>query len=102
MISIGPGVPRVLPDRLAVLLDLFVEASANMAQRQHTSPHERTGNIVTFVFTCPFTGLRVQGWVSDDASGPRSETYGPVSCHACGGLHLVDPRSGRVLGRPDV
>jgi hypothetical protein len=98
MISIGPGVPRGLPDRLAVLLELFVEAAAGMEQQRRTSSRGQAEGIITFVFTCPHTGLRVQGWVCDDAAETPAETYEPVSCHACGGMHLVDRRSGRVLG----
>jgi hypothetical protein len=101
MISSGPGVPRGLPDRLVVLLDLFAQAAAGREQQAPTGPHGQAEGIVTFVFTCPYTGLRVQGWISDDTP-EAPETYEPVSCHACGGMHLVDPRSGRVLGNPNA
>ncbi len=57
MISIGPGVPRGLPNRLAVLLELFAEAAAGMEQQRHTSPQRQGEGIITFVFTCPHTGL---------------------------------------------
>jgi len=45
--------------------------------------------------TCPRTGQQVHGHVADDLIG--SETYEPVTCAACGGTHLVDPKTGRLL-----
>jgi hypothetical protein len=53
-----------------------------------------------FLFFCPNTGYRVQGWVADDGREDARETYETVRCHACRQLHLVNPRSGRVLGGP--
>ncbi len=52
-----------------------------------------------FVFRCPATGLNVQGWTTDDADA--GETYEPVSCTACMRTHLVNPKTGRVLGADD-
>jgi hypothetical protein len=57
--------------------------------------------MASFLFRCPNTGYRVQGWVADDGSENGQETYEPVSCLACRQLHLVDPRNGRVLGSDD-
>ena len=44
------------------------------------------------------SGLNVQGWVADDPTGSKGETYQPITCTICTRLHLVDPKTGRVLG----
>jgi hypothetical protein len=51
-----------------------------------------------FLFRCPNTGFRVQGFVADDGSEVGEETYETVSCQACRQVHLVNPTTGRVLG----
>jgi hypothetical protein len=53
---------------------------------------------IGFVFRCPNTGLNVQGWVAEDPSEPASEAYEAVTCTACARVHLVDPRTGKILG----
>ena len=53
---------------------------------------------IGFVFRCPNTGLNVQGWVAEDPSERESESYEAVTCTACTRVHLVDPRTGRILG----
>jgi len=50
----------------------------------------------TFLYRCPNTGLNVQGWVADDPT--EGETYQPIPCTICTRLHLVNPKTGRVLG----
>ena len=52
--------------------------------------------MLTFLFRCPHTGLRVQAW-SDNAS-ENDQTYEMVNCIACLGVHLVNPKSGQVVG----
>ena len=52
----------------------------------------------TCVFLCPYTGDRVQGWFADDGSG-ENETYEAVTCLACRQLHMVDSKTGKVLGQ---
>jgi hypothetical protein len=47
-----------------------------------------------FVYRCPATGLKVQGHVVDDLI---DTTYEAVTCTACGRVHLVNPKSGKVL-----
>jgi ribosomal protein S27E len=51
--------------------------------------------MIAFVYRCPGTGLKVQGHVADDLIG--SDTYEAVTCTACGRVHLVNPKSGKVL-----
>jgi hypothetical protein len=57
--------------------------------------------MATFVFQCPNNGARVQGWtiehMSDDA-----DAYARVKCTACGGIHYVNPATGKVLGGTDT
>jgi hypothetical protein len=53
--------------------------------------------MATRVFLCPNTGDRVQGWFAHDGSGD-SETYQSVTCLACRQVHLVNPKTGKVLG----
>jgi hypothetical protein len=47
-----------------------------------------------FVYRCPATGLKVQGHVVDDLI---DTIYEAVTCTACGRVHLVNPKSGKVL-----
>jgi len=54
----------------------------------------------TSLFTCPSTNLKVQHWLDDDEDVPETE-YEAVTCQACGRLHLINRKSGRLLGRQD-
>jgi hypothetical protein len=47
-------------------------------------------------------GLSVQGWTADDPAERDDERYQPVTCAACGRLHLVNPKTGRVAGQDDA
>jgi hypothetical protein len=60
-----------------------------------------------FLYRCPVRGLRVQGWFADSPSDTGREVFAePVSaevfegvtCLACGQLHLVNPRTGKLAG----
>jgi hypothetical protein len=52
-----------------------------------------------FLFRCPSTGLLVQGWLADDPSeASDDDAYEAVSCTACTRVHLVNPKTGVVLG----
>jgi hypothetical protein len=53
-----------------------------------------------FLYRCPNTGYRVQGFVAENAS-EDSETYEAVKCVACEQTHLVSPTTGKVLGGVD-
>jgi hypothetical protein len=50
------------------------------------------------LYRCPITGLNAQGWVADDLSDESEEFFEPLTCLACGQVHLVSPKTGRVLG----
>jgi hypothetical protein len=48
-----------------------------------------------FLYRCPVTGMNVQGLTSDDEPSANGDIrYEPVTCLACGQLHLVDPSAG--------
>jgi hypothetical protein len=49
-----------------------------------------------FLYRCPNTGFRVQGWVEGDESEDSDVAYVGVVCHACGRLHLVNPKTGET------
>jgi hypothetical protein len=48
-----------------------------------------------FLFQCPHTGLRVQGWTDVEESEWSDDIYDSVGCLACGGVHLVNLRTGK-------
>lgn len=56
------------------------------------------------LFNCPRTGSKVQVLLAEDAiaAGRRHDAegtrYETVSCLACSGIHLLDPKDGKVLG----
>ena len=64
------------------------------------------GPVRHFVFRCPVTGLNVQGtrMAGEFNEGP----YTSQKCSACGGAHLVNSLSGKLMSeerpqpRPDL
>jgi hypothetical protein len=49
-----------------------------------------------FLYRCPNTGLTVQAWSeSDDHEDNR--VYESVTCLACGTVHLVNARTGKMI-----
>lgn len=51
-----------------------------------------------FLFRCPKTGLMVQG--STGKAAPEAQEvnlYTGVYCNACGGWHLVNPQTGKLV-----
>jgi len=57
----------------------------------------------TFLYRCPNTGLGVQGWTAEDpAEGDGDHlSYDQVKCAACQQVHLVNPKTRRVLTAGD-
>jgi hypothetical protein len=55
-----------------------------------------------FIYCCPNTGKYVQGWTAEDPyegeSDAETDAYESVRCIACMRLHLVNPKTGKVLG----
>jgi hypothetical protein len=84
---------RALPGQVPrlVLLRVFDIDQRLKSRAWHVRP------MATFLFRCPNTTFRVQGWVAEDTSGDEA-TFAPVECAACRQLHYVNPASGRVLG----
>jgi hypothetical protein len=54
-----------------------------------------------YLYRCPNTGLHVQGWVADDPAERDDDAYEAVTRVACTRVHLVDPKTGKVLGKDD-
>jgi len=61
----------------------------------------RDKTMATFLYRCPKTRLRVQGWVADEPNQPEKQSYEALTCLACGGVHLVNPASGRTIDDGD-
>jgi hypothetical protein len=55
----------------------------------------------TFLYRCPNTRVRVQGWIANDPTEQDGDSFEAVTCPACGGVHLVSPQTGKVLGAND-
>jgi hypothetical protein len=55
----------------------------------------KLSSMVMFLFRCPATGYRLQGWVDDNPENDI-EAYQPVTCLACGRVHLVNPKTGKT------
>lgn len=58
----------------------------------------------SFLFRCPQTGAAVTGWQADEPTPPIGAPpdgtqllYVAERCPACGGLHIVNPATGRML-----
>jgi hypothetical protein len=54
--------------------------------------------MAVFIYRCPDAGLKVQGWVAGDLTESEAETYEPVTCTVCTRVHLINPKTGKVLG----
>jgi hypothetical protein len=54
-----------------------------------------------FLYHCPKTGPRVQGWTALEESEWGDDSYEGVACLACGGVHFVNPKSGQRVGEKD-
>ena len=51
--------------------------------------------MMSFTYQCPRTGQKVHGHVADELI--EGETSEVVTCTACGGTHLINPKTGRLL-----
>jgi hypothetical protein len=52
-----------------------------------------------FLYRCPNTGLKVQGWTAEDPAEDKSDhvSYEQVKCIACRQTHFINPKTGKVL-----
>jgi hypothetical protein len=53
--------------------------------------------MATFLYRCPNTGFRVQGYTPEQSSD-HADAYEVMTCLACQRVHLVNPATGKVLG----
>jgi hypothetical protein len=44
----------------------------------------------------------MQGWVTDEPDQPAKQNYEAMSCLACGGVHLVNPASGKTINEDAI
>jgi hypothetical protein len=51
--------------------------------------------MVHFTYRCPRTGQEVHGRIANELTD--GDVYEPVTCTACGRVHLVSPKSGKVI-----
>jgi hypothetical protein len=55
--------------------------------------------MASLLYRCPNTGLQVQGWLDDTPDTELGkESYQGERCPACGKLHFVNAKSGKILG----
>jgi hypothetical protein len=54
-----------------------------------------------FLYHCPTTGYRVQGFTAEEVSNDDAETFVTVTCIGCNQVHLVNPATGKVAGVDD-
>jgi hypothetical protein len=53
--------------------------------------------VAAFLYRCPLTGKRVQA-LAADGLGDDDLVFIPVTCVMCAGGHMLNPKTGRVLG----
>ena len=52
-----------------------------------------------FIYRCPVTGLKVQGWLADEPSSEDTRSaYEAVICTACTRVHIINRKIGRTIG----
>jgi DNA-directed RNA polymerase subunit RPC12/RpoP len=54
-----------------------------------------------FLYRCAQTGLQVQAW-SDRDQFEKDPVFEVVSCPACGLMHLVNSKPGKIMGERDA
>jgi hypothetical protein len=56
--------------------------------------------MVTFLYRCPLTGYKVQAFVVDDLTdaGTDNGIFHTVTCSACTRVHVINPKTSKVLG----
>ena len=52
--------------------------------------------VTTFLYRCPNTRQTVQGWAADEVTD--DDEYQSIACLACAQVHLINPKTGKVLG----
>jgi len=54
--------------------------------------------MAAFIYQCPVTGYNVQAFIADDPIRRSEDAFQSVSCTVCGQIHLVNPKTGKVVG----
>jgi hypothetical protein len=54
-----------------------------------------------FIYCCPYTGHSVQGFSAERASDLKANDYLTVLCTRCQQIHLIDPRTAKVIEEKD-
>ena len=54
-----------------------------------------------FVCTCPLTKLDVPYWLDDEKDDVSETEYEAVTCKACAKVHLINRKTGKLLGQDD-
>jgi hypothetical protein len=54
--------------------------------------------MASVIFRCPATSMNVQHWLDDDQDVPENE-YEVITCLACTKLHLINRKTGKILGQ---
>ena len=55
--------------------------------------------MATFIYRCPTTGMKVQGWFADEPTVSEMDIYESVECLAGNQLHLVNRATGKTIGQ---
>ncbi len=55
--------------------------------------------MASFLYRCPNTGQTVQGWSAEEVTD--DDAYESVTCLACTRVHLINPKTGKVLGEEE-
>ena len=56
-------------------------------------------HMATFLFICPNTGFRVQGFAPEQTSDDAGERFEAIECILCKRVHVVNPATGEILGQ---
>jgi hypothetical protein len=54
--------------------------------------------MTTFIYRCPITGSRVPADAPEPTDEGKGEHFEPVKCTACKRVHLINPKTGKLIG----
>jgi uncharacterized protein YbaR (Trm112 family) len=54
----------------------------------------------TLLFTCPITRMKVPALLDSDEDTSANE-YEAITCKACARIHLINRKTGKLLGKQD-
>jgi hypothetical protein len=63
-------------------------------------PSDKRGMPNRLLFTCPITRMKVQHWLDSDENTSVNE-YEAITCQACARIHLINRKTGKLLGQED-